>query len=269
MSFFKISLFKLLARSLPDLKLKLVRARLHESPEHYIKKTFNTALFLTFGLLIIAFTFVKKPVVLFAAPFIFFFAFSYFMRYVDAKIEKMKRNINQEIVFAGRFLIIELESGVPLYNAFVNLSKNYEVIGPFFNEIVEKVNLGTTMEEALNESITVTPSPELRKLMWQVLNAMRTGADVADSLNAVIDQIVREQQIAVKEYGRKLNPLAMFYMMMAVIVPSLGTTVLIILSTFIGFSLPLTVLLALAGFVAFIQFMFFAVIKSSRPPMEI
>jgi hypothetical protein len=47
------------------------------------------------------------------------------------------------------------------------------------DEIVEKVNLGTTMEDALNEAITLTPSPELRKLMWQVLNAMRTGADVA------------------------------------------------------------------------------------------
>jgi archaeal flagellar protein FlaJ len=269
MSFFKTSPYKLFARTLPDLKLKLMRARLPEDAEQYIRKTFSTAVFLTFGLLFVAFAFVKKPAIFLAFPFIFFFAFSYFFRFVDVKIEKMKRNINQEIVFAGRFLIIELQSGVPLYNAFVNLSRSYEVMGPFFSEIVEKVNLGTTMEEALNESITITPSPELRKLMWQVLNSMRTGADVANSLNAVIDQIVREQQIAVKEYGRKLNPLAMFYMMMAVIVPSLGTTVLMVLATFVGFSLPLPILIALAGMVGFMQFMFFAVIKSSRPPMDI
>ena len=125
------------------------------------------------------------------------------------------------------------------------------------------------MEEALNESTLITPSPELRKLMWQVLNSMRTGSDIADSLNAVIDQIVRQQQISVKEYGRKLNPMAMFYMMIAVIVPSLGTTVLIVLATFIGFSMPLSILLIIAGLVGFIQFMFFAVIKSARPPMEI
>ena len=254
---------------MPDLKLKLSQARVSEEPEHYVKKTFSTAIFLTFGLLIIAFSFIKKPAILLFAPFIFFFAFFYFMRHVDIKIDKMKRQINQEIVFAGRFLIIELESGVPLYNAFVNLGRNYEVIGPFFNEIVEQVNLGTTMEEALNESITSTPSPELRKLMWQVLNSMRTGANVADSLNAVIDQIVRQQQIAVKEYGRKLNPIAMFYMMMAVIVPSLGTTVLIVLATFLGFAMPLPFLLVIALIVGFIQFMFFAMIKSARPPMEL
>jgi len=261
--------FKILAMKMPDLKLKLAQARLPDDPEHYVKKTFSTALFLSFGLLIIAFTFIKKPGIILFFPIIFVFAFFYFLRYIDVKIEKMKRRINQEVIFAGRFLIIELESGVPLYNAFINLSKNYEVIGVFFDEIVEKVNLGTTMEEALNEAISTTPSPELRKLMWQVLNSMRTGADVANSLNSVIDQIVRQQQIAVKEYGRKLNPLAMFYMMIAVIVPSLGTTVLIVLSTFIGFQLSLPFLLAIAGMVGFIQLMFFGIIKSSRPPMEI
>ncbi|HHE36526.1 MAG TPA: hypothetical protein ENL16_01790 [Candidatus Woesearchaeota archaeon] len=264
-----MSFFKIIARRIPSLGLKLAQARLSESPEHYVKKTFSTALFLSFGLLIIAFTFIKKPGVFLFLPIIFVFAFFYFLRYVDVKIEKMKKQINQEIIFAGRFLIIELESGVPLYNAFINLSKNYEAVGSFFDEIVEKVNLGITMEEALNEAISTTPSPELRKLMWQVLNSMRTGADIADSLNAVIDQIVRQQQIEVKEYGRKLNPLAMFYMMMAVIVPSLGTTVLIVLSTFIGFQLPLSFLLVIAGLIGFIQFMFFAVIKSARPPMEI
>jgi archaeal flagellar protein FlaJ len=254
---------------MPNLKLKLIQARLDDDPEYYVKKTINTAAVLSFGLLIIAFAFIKKPFLFLFFPVVFIFVFSYFLRFVDVKIEKIKKRINQEVIFAGRFLIIELQSGVPLYNAFINLSKNYEVIGQFFDEVVEKVNLGTTMEEALNEAITITPSPELRKLMWQVLNSMRTGADVADSLNAVIDQIVRQQQIAVKEYGRKLNPFAMFYMMMAIIVPSLGTTVLIVLATFIGFSMPLPFLLVGAGLVGFIQLMFIAVIKSSRPPMDL
>jgi flagellar protein FlaJ len=228
-----------------------------------------TAVFLTSALLIIIFAFIKKANIFLLFPLIFFFSFFYFLRYVDVKIERIKKNINQEIIFAGRFLIIELESGVPIYNAFVNLGRSYEVIGSYFNEVVEKVNLGTTMEEALNEIIALSPSAELRKLLWQLLNSMRTGADVADSLNAVIEQIVRQQQIAVKDYGRKLNPLAMFYMMMAVIVPSLGTTVLIVIATFIGFTLPLSFLIILACLVGFMQFMFYAIIKSARPPMEL
>lgn len=264
-----MSFYKIISRNIPELKLKLAQARLRDDPEYYVKKTFMTAIFLTFAILIIAFSFIKNPNIFFLFPMVFFFAFFYFLRYVDVKIERIKKDINQEIIFAGRFLIIELESGVPIYNAFVNLGKNYEVIGSYFNEIVEKVNLGTTMEEALNEVINITPSQELRKLLWQLLNSMRTGADVAKSLNSVIEQIVRQQQIAVKDYGRKLNPLAMFYMMIAVIVPSLGTTVLIVIATFLGFTMPLSFLIILACLVGFVQFMFYAIIKSSRPPMEL
>jgi hypothetical protein len=88
-------------------------------------------------------------------------------------------------------------------------------------------------------------------------------------MNTVIEQIVREQQIEVKEYGRKLNPLAMFYMMAAIIIPSLGTTMLVVLSTFIGLNLSLTVLFVITGLIAFVQFMFLSIIRSMRPPMEI
>ena len=259
----------MLAKGMPDLKAKMVQARVYEDPEYYVKKTANMAIFASLAIVFVFFGFLKSPSVIFIAPVVFIMAFGYGMRFIDAKIQKINKGIAQEIIFAGRFLIIELESGVPIYNAFINLSKNYEVVGPFFMEIVEKVNLGTTMEDALNEAIGTTPSPELRKILWQVLNSMKTGANVADSLNSVIDQIVRQQQIDVKEYGRKLNPMAMFYMMMAVIVPSLGTTMLIVLSTFVGFALPLPFLLVFAGLMGFVQFMFFAVIKSSRPPMEL
>ena len=65
-----MSFFKVLSRNMPDLKLKLSQARMHEEPEHYVKKTFHTALFLTFGLLIVGFAFIKEPVILLFSPLI-------------------------------------------------------------------------------------------------------------------------------------------------------------------------------------------------------
>ena len=91
---------------------------------------------------------------------------------------------------------------------------------------------------------------------------------MSKALSSVFDQIVREQQIAVKEYGRKLNPMAMFYMLIAIIVPSLGTIMLVVMTTFIGFDLSLLILFLIVGFIWFIQFMFLAIIKSSRPPVD-
>jgi flagellar protein FlaJ len=165
-------------------------------------------------------------------------------------------------------LIIEIQSGVPLYDAFINLSKNYETIGKYFKEITDKVNMGTSMEDALNETVDLTPSPEFRRVLWQVVNSLRTGSNIADSLISVIDQITKEQNIKMKEYGRKLNPLVMFYMMIAVILPSLGITMTIVLSTFMNIELGLPVLLFIAFFLGFVQFMFLSIIKFSRPAIE-
>ncbi|NJL43906.1 MAG: type II secretion system F family protein [Nitrosarchaeum sp.] len=202
-------------------------------------------------------------------PIFFLLAFFYFIKLADAKADRIRKEISKEIVFAGRYLIIELESGVPLYDSFSNIAKEFQVVGPYFAEIIGKVDLGTTFEDALNETISITPSPQLRKMLWQVLNALKTGAEVSDSLNIVFDQMIREQQIEAKEYARKLNPLAMFYMIMAIIVPSLGTTMLIVMASFMQLNLGITVLIVLACFVGFIQYMFLAVVRSQRPPMDI
>jgi flagellar protein FlaJ len=151
----------------------------------------------------------------------------------------------------------------------INVSKNYEIIGGYFKEIVDKVSMGTSMEDAINETIESAPSSNLTKVLWQILNSLRTGADISKSLSNILDQIAREQIIEVKEYGRKLNPLAMFFMVVAIILPSLGITMFIVLTTFISVNIDLAALLAIALVLGFIQFMFFSMIKSSRPAVEL
>jgi flagellar protein FlaJ len=185
------------------------------------------------------------------------------------KISRIDKDINKEIVFAGRFLAVELESGVNLYDAMKNMVKSYPVVGAYFKEMVDKINIGTPMEEAVSEAIESSPSDSLTKILWQISNSLRTGSDIAEPLKTVVDTLIKEQQIMVNEYGRKLNPLAMFYMLIAIIVPSLGVTMLTIISIFAGLRLNLVILLFIAGLIAFMQFMFVAMINSIRPPVEL
>jgi len=211
---------------------------------------------------------VLKGFMFLAVPIVFFMMFLYMIKLPDLKISRKDKEVSREILFAGRFLIIELESGVPLYNAMINVSKNFKVVGRYFKELTDKVDLGTSMEDALNEAVEFVPSNDLRKILWQIINSIRTGSNVSQSLYSVINQITKDQINEVNKYGKKLNPLAMFYMIIAVILPSLGVTMLIILSSFIKFELSLTILLLLAGFLGFVQFMFIAMVKFSRPPIE-
>ncbi len=258
---------KWFVRQLPYLPHKLRTARLPDSPEYYVKKTLMTSLMLTVGLIIVAFLFVQSPAVLFLF-FLFPALFAYFLHFADMKILQLSREVDSELVYAGRFLIIELESGVPLYDTFLNLAKNYEHVGRYFQEVIDRVNLGTSIEQAMNDQLEYLPSDGLRKIFWQILNSLRTGSQISSSLSVAVEHVVRTQRIAVIEYGRKLNPLAMFYMMIAVILPSLGITMLIVMATFIGFSFSLLFLLAAALMLLFMQFMFLAMIRSQRPPVS-
>jgi pilus assembly protein TadC len=265
--------YKKLASKVPELRLKLQQAGMPNTEVEFVKKTFFSALYLTTGILVtIALLLLKADVgvifLIFVFPMLFLMMFLYFIKFPDVKIMKIQREIDREIVYAGRFLVIELESGIPIYDAFNHVANNYPIIGKYFRNIVEDIDLGTTVDDALNKAVERTPSKNFRRVLWQIINSMTTGADVATSLNSVIEQIVREQKIELNEYGRKLNPLAMFYMIVAVILPSIGITMFVILVSFLSIKLTLSTLLIIACFMGFVQFMFYTVVKSSRPASQ-
>ncbi|MCX6710323.1 MAG: type II secretion system F family protein [Candidatus Woesearchaeota archaeon] len=206
---------------------------------------------------------------MFFLVFIFLGFFFFFLHAPDVKIMKEKQEIGKEIIFAGRFLMVELESGIDVYNSMIGVAQNYETIGKYMRHIIKQIDLGTPIEDAINEEVELTPSDDLRKILWQILNSLRTGADASKSLRSVIEQIVKEQHISITEYGRKLNPLAMFYMIIAIILPTLGVTMTIVLSTLMSIPIDFKILMVFLMFVAFMQFMFLSIIRSSRPAVGI
>lgn len=272
-----IGLYEFITSKFPNLSENLKKAKLNYSPVFFVKRTYISALYVSFGLSFILFMFLAKnlkPSTLFLSliilfPFIFIIMFFYFFQYPIVLINKLDREINKEVVYAGRFLVVELQSGVTLYYAMKNLSKSYPIVGAYFRDITDKIDLGSSIEDAVSEAIDFCPSQSLTKILWQISNSLRTGSDVASPINTVVETLIKEQKIAINEYARKLNPLAMFYMMIAIIMPSLGVTMITIVALFIGIKLDITILLIIAFFIGFIQFMFIAMINSIRPPVEL
>jgi len=265
-----ITIFKIMSRSLPGLKEKLTQGGIADKPEEFIRKSLLISFYLTtfiIGILTIIFIRfeIVKWVLILIFPVLLLLIFVNFVKRPDIIIRKKQREFDREIVFAGKFLVIELQSGVPIYNAMISVSKSYPIIGKYFNEILNRVDMGTSLEDAINESIELTPSLNFRKLLWQIYNSLKTGADLATALNVNIEQIAAEQIIQVKEYGKKLNPIIMFYMVVAVIFPSIGVIMFIVFSSFFAISITLTALMLLAIVVAFVQAIFLMVIRGSRP----
>ncbi len=265
--------YKRVARLFPGLIVKLQQAGMPDTEVQFVRKTLFSSFYLTTGIAVTIAMLLSKVdvnivVMLLVFPVLFLMMFIYFIKFPDVKIMKIQREIDREIVFAGRFLVVEMESGIPVYDAFKHVSSNYPYVGKYFRNIVEDIDLGTPLEDALNRSVELIPSQNFRKILWQIINSMTTGADVATSLNTVIEQIVREQRIELNEYGRKLNPLAMFYMIVAVILPSIGITMFVILVSFLSIKLSLSILLIVAALMGFVQFMFYTIVKSTRPASQ-
>jgi len=175
-------------------------------------------------------------------------------------------------VFAGRHMLIELKSGVPLYDAMLGISRDYGPVSEEFNKVVEKVTLGVPLGAALHDVAESNPSAYFNRLALQLANSLASGADVATTLEASLDQISKEQIIELKAYGQKLNPLVMFFMIFGIIMPSLGVAFMIMLVSFLGgssISFGPQALFGVLACICLIQFIFLSMVESSRPRFDI
>lgn len=257
----------------PELKKKLSLADISTAPLEFLEKVLFSAICLSAGFsLVVAIIFhalhINIYFTLLAFPFILVGMFFYLMAYPDMKIIKRQKEIECELVFAGRHILIALRAGMPFFDSLVGVSSGYGAISQEFKKIVEKINMGVPMAHAVRESGAQSTSSAFARIMMQLSNALTSGADVASSLEVVLDQIANEQVIALKAYGQKLNPLVMFFMMFGIIFPSLGVAFAIILFSFISsgaIGMTSMLLVYVVACILIIQFIFLSIIETSKP----
>ena len=93
--------------------------------------------------------------------------------------------------------------------------------------------------------------------------------DVTNFLQAILDEISDEQLSQILRYGKKLSSLSMFYMLAAVIVPSLGMTLFVVVASLISLELNMTSFSIIIAGLMIVQFIFITIFKSSRPIMDV
>jgi flagellar protein FlaJ len=192
--------------------------------------------------------------------------FNRFIQYPLDKSVVASGDIERDILFAARDLVISMRSGMPLFNAITAVSTGYGAASLEFAKIVELVQLGTPIEQAIDEVSTRSKSKTFKRIMLQATVSLKAGADVVGALQGVVDEVMQERVIELRRYGQRLNALAMFYMLFGVIFPSMGIAVAAILTTFINIITldQSTLTFALIG-IFFLQVIFLNIMRSSRP----
>lgn len=265
---------EILAKAKPSLKANLYQAGIALMPREYaalalFSSVFYLALFsslvffvgLVFGSASLLF-----PVAIGAGFSAFVFA--YLLNYPYFVSSRRMKLLEKDMLASLQHILIEVKSGVPLFNAMVGISEGYGKVSDEFRRIVKEINAGTKETEALDEASRRNPSANFRRALWQIVNALRSGSDIAGTLESIVDNLAKEQIIAVRKYGQELNPYTMMYMLIAIILPSLGVTFLIIFSSFSGVALPKSIFPIILIAMALFQFFYMGMIKSKRPVME-
>ncbi|MGV8085802.1 MAG: type II secretion system F family protein [Candidatus Bilamarchaeum sp.] len=265
-----------------DLKEKMRYADMKQNPLDYLEQTLQKTSIISVAILVLVYIFlfgsmvtalrsnildlvlmILLPILL--IPIIVFF---YMMLFPAAAAARRRRELDYEIVFAGRHISIAVKSGMPLFEAFVGASSGYGLVSKEIAKIVDKIVLGVPTGQAIREVTDQNPSPYFSRLMIQISNSVISGSDIGSSLESTLDQISKEQVIALKEYSQKLTPLVMFYMVFGIVVPSLGIVLATVVMSavsggVIGFSNSL--LIGAFLLISLIQFLFLGFIESSRP----
>ncbi len=192
--------------------------------------------------------------------------FGRFASYPLARARQIGKQIEKDILFATRDLVISMRSGMPLFNAMTAVSNGYGAASAEFAKIVSLIQLGSPIEQAIDEVSDRSKSRTFKRIMLQASVSIRVGADVTGSLQSVVDDIMQERVIELRRYGQKLNALAMFYMLFGIIFPSMGVAIAVIMSTFISlFTVDSTTLIFVMVGIVGLQVIFLLLIKNSRP----
>ena len=261
----------------PGLSVKLKQAEMEISADNYLGKSIITSFFFGFfGLIVmILFNFIVNPggnfiaFVVFIPVFLFVTVFIYNLVGPSRVVSKKVLDIEANLLFSLRHLLIEIRSGISNYDSFVSLSKSdYGAVSIEFSKLVKNISYGVSETQALEELMIKNPSINFRRVIWQILNAIRSGSDLSGIIEELVKEYSLEQKTKIKMYGGQLNSLALVYMIFAIIMPSIGITFLIILSFFSDFAVNEGILALVLLVIVVFQFMFIGVVKSKRPRIE-
>ena len=105
------------------------------------------------------------------------FMFMRSMVYPSYLVRKRVIEIEKNFLYALRHMLIQVKGGTPVFNSMVSVSEaGYGEISNEFLRVVREINSGKSMTDTLGEMALRNPSIYLRRMIWQMVNALRTEA---------------------------------------------------------------------------------------------
>jgi len=267
---------KFLSKLIFSLKYDLQKAEIYIDVERYCLASFLSALLYGIMFLFVGMAFgtiISRQLGVFTITLMIVFSLASFLTmlifhlfYPKLAAYQLASMVDQELLFAMRTMLIQLSSGISLFEAMRLISKsNYGQVSTEFNLVVKDINSGTSETEALEKLAFRTKSEVLKKTAWQLITTMRSGGSIVNALNSQVEALVAQQVDAIKAYSAELNLWTLIYLIIAAAMPSLGITFLVIASSVGGSGIgPESVMLILVLSLS-VQVAMIILVKSKVP----
>jgi len=265
---------------LPSLKSDLTQLEADVTPTEYVSIGIISAIYsfslVFFSLFLVIFVLMPSQLpsvflILLGSSIVFsFFIFLQTLFYPSVVLKRKANDLNKDILFALRHLLIQIRSGVLLYNAIISVSQaGYGVVSKEFEIVAKEINGGTPQTEALDNMVLRTPSSYLRRAVWQIANALRAGSDLANTIETLVKEFSEEERVRLQRFSKELSPWALMYLMLTVIFPTMGIAMLLVLSTLAPINLNESMFFIFTIFFAAFQFFFVKFLKNKRPMLRV
>jgi flagellar protein FlaJ len=260
----------------PSIKYDLQNIGIYYAPENYCGLAFISALiwailFSTIVGFFVLRNFAIMPSLQFLLPLIAFIVSLIFFILLFLSLPKsiakgIAAKIDRELIFAMRDMMIQISSGIPIFTAIDNISRsNYSYISEEFRIVSNNVQAGSSLTEEIEKMAIRSHSNYLRKISWQLVTAIRSGADLVNTLKGIVRMLVEYQFSLAKSFTSELNFIILVYLMAAAVLPTIGITVLVIFSVFGMLGITPEVFTSIVGLSFLGQIIIIAYVKFRRP----
>ncbi len=259
----------------PQLKSDIVLSNIDMTAEEYMVSSLASASIL--GAMMFTFTYLPvyllemvpgSELIVSIAPAVVIALLDFFIMMQYPRILAVKRAelIDRDLIYALKELLLNMSAGLSLFESLRRVSDaNYGYVSSDLRGVVEKTTQGTPLDDALEGLALRTSSEYMRNALWQTVNAVKAGTSVKEALSGIIDALVREQTRKIRNYIQELNVLTMVYMLFAVAVPTIITTVLVVLTSLMGTGVDEITYVTVIVVCIFIQVALVGFIRSRRP----
>lgn len=191
--------------------------------------------------------------------------FSHHMIAPKIEAEKLTKTIERDLPYALRDILVQVRAGVTLYDAFKSVRHGYGAVSNLFGRMIGEIKAGKSLAYSLERLSSRCESEHLQRAVWQLQNAMKSGARMDRAIEIAVTELNRSQKDAIQKYSKELSFWTMIYLVVGLVFPSLGITFLNVMFAVMGGSISETFFFVTAIIYVLLLTFMLKSIKSKKP----